>query len=395
MATILLAWELGGGMGHCVKLGPLATGLANRGHSIVFAARNVPTAREVLGSLPISFVNAPLLATDGIRPLRPTRTFAYVLHNAGFGDGHVLQSLVTAWRRLIRRVRPSAVVCEHAPTALLACHLEQVRRFVIGTGFSLPPDRAPMPSLLPKGEVSERDLAVEQRLLGHANLLLTREGARRLDRLSDLYAEVEGRYLMTFPELDHHPQRQGDAYRGLWSLRMGAVPQWPEGDGPRVFAYLKQGAPPWRVEEVVAALSGLPVRTIIHIASPSPSVLDLQTPSLRVAPHPVDITVAVAECDAAVLHGTAGASTQFLLGGVPQVLIPLYQEQAMLARRIAQLGAGVILHPRAASACGRALLELIHNGRFAGCAQKFARRYSTYDPRTEQDAIIQEIDALA
>ena len=40
MATILFAWELGGGLGHLTVIKPLAEALRDQGHRVVIAVRN-------------------------------------------------------------------------------------------------------------------------------------------------------------------------------------------------------------------------------------------------------------------------------------------------------------------------------------------------------------------
>lgn len=396
MAKILLAWELGGGIGHCVKLGPIAAGLQQRGHHVYFAARSVSTAQAICGNAATRFLQAPFLRGPVSRPTRPTCTFAQVLHNSGFGDDGQLRSLVDGWRELIRSVQPAIVLCEHAPTALLACRTEGVPRLVMGSGFSLPPNIAPLPDLRPTPNVSQSELRrVEDGIVHRINAGLAAAGANPIERLSQLFGEVSGRYLMTFAELDHHSTRIGDAYRGCWSLPGGRKPEWPVGDGPRVFAYLKRAAPPWQVERVIYALNQAPVRAIVHIAGAEAHLLSLQTPALRITEDPVDLSAVAAECDAAVMHGTAGATIQLLLGGVPLLLIPLYFEQAIMSVRVAELGAGLVLHPRRVGHVASILGKLLHNGQFRAAATKFASRYAEFDGGAQLETIVSQLDVNA
>ena len=43
--TVLLTWEMGGGQGHLVRLGAIGRRLAEQGHRLVVASRDVPAAR--------------------------------------------------------------------------------------------------------------------------------------------------------------------------------------------------------------------------------------------------------------------------------------------------------------------------------------------------------------
>src|SRR5687767_5843487 len=86
MGTVFFAWELGAGLGHVMQLAPLALGLAQRGHHVYMALRNLTTATPHL-----KHANLHLLPTPnperpaGSRVIRPTTTFAQVLHNVGWG----------------------------------------------------------------------------------------------------------------------------------------------------------------------------------------------------------------------------------------------------------------------------------------------------------------------
>jgi hypothetical protein len=82
MATILLTWELGGGLGHCVKLAPLAAGLIARGHTVYFAARDVATAQKVLQNRAVKFLQSPCQHTGPAGAPQNPRTFAQVLEQS-------------------------------------------------------------------------------------------------------------------------------------------------------------------------------------------------------------------------------------------------------------------------------------------------------------------------
>jgi hypothetical protein len=269
-ATALLAWELGGGLGHCVNLAPIASGLIARGHQVYFAARDVATAQQVLQNPAVKYLQSPGVIARPAHALRQPRSFAQVLGQVAFGDDRQLRAVVESWRNLMELVQPAVIVCEHAPTALLASRWMDARRVVVGYGFTLPPDVSPLPDLCPWMGRLPMDLARhDAELVDRANRLLAADKLPPLQRLTQLYTDVDDAFLLTFHELDHHlghrQVRDGQSATenlGTWSLRGGAEPDWPQGDGPRVFAYLKSLLGVFQLESALAVLRELPAKTL-------------------------------------------------------------------------------------------------------------------------------------
>jgi hypothetical protein len=395
MATVLLTWELGGGLGHCVKLAPLANGLVARGHHVYFAARDVATAQSVLQNPRVKYLQSPGVVARQSQLTRQSRTFPQVLDEVGFGADQSLRALVTSWRNLIELVQPALIVCEHSPAALLASRWTDAQTAVLGTGFSLPPDASPLPDLCPWLGPPSFDFATnEGRLLDRVNRLLARDNLPQLDRFSQLYAEVQESFLMTFQELDHHPGREAAQYMGSWAPSSGIEPEWPEGNGPRVFAYLKSQAPSFRLDAALAVLRELPIQTLAYVPAASKRILSLQSRSLRICTEPVRITAALQRCDLAVLNGTAGTTTQCLLAGVPLVMVPLYLEQLAICRRVAELGAGVITHPSRLELLAARVWRVLRTDSYRCAARAFADRYASFDPEQTKLRILDRVEAL-
>jgi hypothetical protein len=145
MAKALLAWELGGGAGHCVDLALVAKGLVDHGHDVCVALRDLTAARPLFATLAVEYFQAPFLVGNPKRPNLWPQTMAQILQNVGFGDADDLDVLVRAWRSVFAAVRPDAVVFDHSPTALLASCWFDHRRFIIARGFELPPRRVAVP----------------------------------------------------------------------------------------------------------------------------------------------------------------------------------------------------------------------------------------------------------
>src|SRR3954465_6898642 len=65
MATILLAWELGRGSGHLVRLLPIAEGLARRGHRGCGVGKDLVRAQGILPSHLVTIIQGPIPGNDG------------------------------------------------------------------------------------------------------------------------------------------------------------------------------------------------------------------------------------------------------------------------------------------------------------------------------------------
>ena len=218
IARVLIAWELGSGYGHIVPLRPLAEKLAELGHQVIIATKDVAQTYQVLQELPVRLLQAPISSCAHGHTIRPAMSFAHILHNVGFDDPSRLTAVAGSWRMLFDLVRPDLIIFEHSPTALLAARAGSAERVVIGTGFTLPPDDRPLPNLRRWRRVNaDQLLADESRVLETMNHALRQLGGERLDHITSLYYEADRTMLLTFKELDHYPSRPNTTYHGIWS----------------------------------------------------------------------------------------------------------------------------------------------------------------------------------
>ena len=234
--TALFCWEVGGGLGHLMQMLPLAEDLAQRGHRVFVALRQLERAAAVFGRAGVSFLQAPCWAgrEDGsAAPFPRPLTFTQLLCNVGFGDDGELFGRACAWRNLFRMARPDLLVFDHSPAALLASRglPHEPRRALLGSGFCCPPDDANW-NANRTWAVLRPHVAVmgdPQRLIARVNRLLGKWKQPPLERLGQLYSDVDENFLTTLPELDHfRPADRGDdaAYWGpvLATSPDGAAP---------------------------------------------------------------------------------------------------------------------------------------------------------------------------
>ncbi|CAN7339134.1 glycosyltransferase [Pseudoduganella sp. LjRoot289] len=387
-----LCWELGGGLGHAGRLSIIADALLARGHQVSLSVRDLAQTHGVLAALDVPVLQAPvwLHRTEGL----PSNhgSLAEILLTCGYLEAKALTGLVAGWRAMFRQLKPDVVVADYAPTAVLAARSMGLRSASVGVGFSMPPRAQPLPCLRAWEKIAPQRLAAaEERVLQTANAVLTRHNAAPFAFAADLLLGDRA-LLTTWPELDHYgrsgpiaPPGGADAaadgvewYGPAFLPGAGEAPCWPEGDGPKVFAYLKT-AHAGHVE-ALAALAQAGCRVLCYLpevagGKPPP----LTAPNLAYASSPVSLQAALSQAQLCVCHGGEGTVASSLLAGVPLLLLPMQLEQFLCARRVAGAGMGVnsamLTQPLDWSQLVRHMLA---TAGYARAARAFAARHHGY-----------------
>ena len=378
MARILFVWELGGGRGHLLPMRDLAAPLVADGHRVTFALRELRLAETVLNGTGIDWLQAPHPRNPRPRPLQTTACFADVLRGAGFGDAATLGGTVRAWRSLFDTVRPDLVLFDHSPAALVAARGRPFRRVLANNGsFFIPAARRPLPALVEAKGLDDAELtAREDRTLAVINEVLGGDEAP-LTALHELY-KADLAALLTLPELDHLPGRPDSDYWGLLPAASGgAPPEWPAGDGRRVFAYLKPFPALGALLEVLAK-EGPAVIAFVDGAG-SALARRFAGTRVRIADRAIDLNAALAGAALAICPGGQTAVTA-ALAGVPLLIVPGTLEQTLTGAAVARAGLGLSAPKRAAAGLRAKVKALLTEPRFAGAAAAFAARHAGRDP---------------
>ena len=373
---VLYAWEIGEDLGHITQFLPLALELRRRGHEVITALRELPRAEDIIGRHGITMLQAPIWQGTLLDPPHPPISYTEILFFYGYLDASRLTAMIKAWVSLISLIEPDIIIADHAPTALIAARVLEIPRTTMGPGFFLPPDTAPLPSMRPWLNVSsERLMQSDQRALRAINGALQALSARPLGRLSDVF-ECSKHFLVTFSELD--PYRSGahvQYYGPILGPAEGTVPEWPQGRGLKVFAYLKPHYQ--QLVEVLETLTAFECRTAAFIGGiPTQTLAKVQNSMIAVSHRPYEIKRAASECDFGVCHAGHGTTCELLLKGKPLLLLPMHLEQYLTAMRVSEAGAGVVVdgeNPR--RDFGSAVGQIINDPELAKQARGFAERY--------------------
>jgi UDP:flavonoid glycosyltransferase YjiC (YdhE family) len=392
---VFYAWEIGEDLGHITQFLPLALELRHRGHDVVTALRELPRAEEVIGRHGLTMLQAPIWQGELLDPPQLPTSYAEILFFYGYLDASSLTAMIRAWIGLISLIGPDIIIADHAPTALIAARVLGIPRTTMGAGFFLPPATDPLPNMRPWLKIaSERLIQSDQRALRTINAALQTLSARPLERLSDIF-ECSKHFLISFPELDHYGSRDRTEYYGpILGREEGVAPEWPQGQGPKVFAYLK---PQYEhMEEVLDTLAAFECRTAAFVGGvPRRRFAELQNNRISVSQRPYDIKRAASECDFCVCHAGHGTTCESLLMGKPLLLLPMQLEQYLTARRVSDAGAGVIADREDPQWDLKATVRLIiNNPELARQAKRFASRYSGFTSLSTVARIANECEAI-
>lgn len=390
---VLFAWELGANYGHLARAAAITQRLRAEGCGTLVAARDVEYANSLLTPGGIEFVAAPHYRGPG-RALRSTLNYSDLLGACGYHDPSTLRALLRAWLTLLRTTAPDALVIDHAPTALLAAKVLGIPRVLVGTGFTVPPAGNPMPPLL--AGARDADLrAADARVLSCINRALEGIGHPGLERVAALFTDAPV-VLTTFRELDHYRDRENATYVGPVSppRQLPAV-KWPGSSETRVLAYLNADFP--QLADLLSALRQIDADALCVIPGvPEMVTRRFSSDRLAICDSLVDIASLLRQATVVVTHCGAGLATQALAAGVPLLCIPRFVEQEMPARRIADLGAALVVGAQRSSADFKnALAHLLAEPSFVCAARSLASKFAQHDPRHAVDTIAQTILRVA
>lgn len=390
--SVLYAWEFGANLGHIGTFLPVARELRARGHAVHWVVTHPHQAARLLPRDGFAWLQAPTLPE--IRRQEPPVSYADILLRFGYAQREDLLGLTVAWRELLRLTGAQIVLADHAPTAILAARSADIPVMLFGSGFFAPPQMNPTPNLRPWTAVPhERLQQADAPALSNMNAVLAHFGKPALGYVAEMFRVAEDT-LLTFPELDHYAQRGPAKYWGTLPAAVAVPPQWPEVPGPKVFAYLRPESAHFAA--ALQALSQLDGAVLIF-APGLPEALRARHASshLHFSPEPVDLATVAGQADAAVTYASPAATVAFLMAGKPVLMIPGHLEQFLTAKRVADMGAGLLLNPEQPPAAlpemlGRVLTDALLRDN----ARAFAGKYANFDQTAVLGHIVQRIEEI-
>lgn len=393
---ILITWELGKNFGHIAKLVEIAKPLADKGANIFFALQNPGAFLKFRPDFEHTILQAPF---SPIKPMKtPILTYCDDLRPCGYDNSDTLAGLIESWRSLFDMIKPDVVIAESSPTALLAARDYPFAKVAIGTSYEIPPMKTPMP-LMPYWENVNTDALMkrEQEVMDVINGALESLSLDLVEKFSDIF-DIDARFLCSFAELDHYPEREDAQYYGaLFKTDSGAALKWNPKAKKHVFAYLRPEALSFR--PAFEALCNLPDDYDVIIAAPGidPKIKEArESDNIGIEDGMVNLDNVFSKCDLAVCHAGVGMSSAFLLRGVPLLMLPGHIEQLMFARAVGRYGAGRGVVGRFGPEKVHELIDLLlSEPEFKQTAAKFAKTYKSFKADEAVAGMVDEIMALS
>jgi UDP:flavonoid glycosyltransferase YjiC (YdhE family) len=359
LPRVLLAWELGDNLGHVAPLAPVARRFRAAGWEVHAAVQRLDVVGTFLSGVVDRWHQAPRWPYEPARGVAPL-TYADLLRPFGWSRPQDLALLLGAWRSLLDAVAPDVLVADSAPTALLAARGRDLGRILFSNGYSQPPRQEPLPALRwwappPAAELRAREASV-------VDVAQQATGDATFTCLADLFAD-SARLCQGTPATDAYgPVRPAGDVTWLGpsaAVEEGEPARWPEGEGPRVFAYLAGNHP--SLPRMLSALERSGARALVYVRG-LPAGLRRHHTGLRFADGPVRMGDLQQQADAAVCHSAAGTGAAFAAAGVPVLVLPTQLEQEMTARAASARGGVLVVRPTPEASFPEAVGSLLAPG---------------------------------
>jgi len=376
---ILFALEIGGNSGHIGRAMAMARAATRRGCITAISASDIAALKRFAGDdldMPVFQTAKP---PSGDENNRPSINHAEILIRFfGYDNESALLGMVSQWLATIDEFKPSVIVSDYAPTAVIAARIRGIRVVSICSGFGIPPDTVPMPSFFRNQAITSGVLlSLEYRALSSVNAIMSKFGRPSFNRLSllfntdtviidnpldlDLWGGIKGRFYtggIAHDDTKSHVRLEWPQERPQGSVRiLSYLHAHSRGLVQALEAMNRSGA------DVICTVAGLSDEAAMAFCSNR----------MLVTNRRINVYDLVTDATVALSYGGAGFIRMAINAGAPLVLVSDIVEQMLNSTKIVSLGAGKLVNPSASS---NDILEAINtvasNESYRAAAMKFA-----------------------
>lgn len=327
---------MGEGLGHLVAISNLASLMVAQGHRVTCVLKDISQAYQFLGKLKVRWLQAPRIF---VRPvIDAPLNHAELLYNTGYRTPETVSSLLTSWCTILEALQPDRVVCDFAPTASLAAVAIGLDVIALDNGFSMPPlpsdPQQPLPAIRQRLQPAKALLLkAEASVLMIINLACKSSGLRPLPHFAALFGTPV--LYRNWPELNHFGPHSPASHVGqIVGQSHGQAPLWPEGDGPKMFAYLKPGHPQSIALLTAAAQFGFRIVAYIPDLPPDVAASLKKWDKLTWSDRPYDLSALPSDVAIGVWHSATAAVARCLPLGMRMLFLPMHAEQYLASMAV-------------------------------------------------------------
>ena len=297
-------------------------------------------------------------------------SFADLLVAQGFLQREYLVRSIREWHAVWQRERINALVADYAPVAQLAALLVGMPVLQITNGFDCPSADLPTFGTRFGGKYFEQRNATTVAALENCLDDIGREFRSRVS-LRELFGSAS-RIFDCVAEADPHGPRSLDDYVGpLGRWQCTAEASWSRGAGLRkAFAYLRERG-------AIEAFAAATAQRDWDVFCVSPGWRGNAMPfgpNFTISAAPVNIELALHDCDAVFNYGSSTMVSQTIIAGRPQLMMPSDIEKWTIASKVEKHGLGMLVLPTGDLGTAiRGLESALLTDRAAAVATQYAR----------------------
>lgn len=389
--TIIYCWEFGAGLGHVISLQTVAKYLQPLGaRSILVNPRKISLSNTAPFTEHLEFPN-----TDALKAPTPIENEAAISYNAtvksfGYGDAKLTFMRLNLWKRIFAEHKPSLVIGDYAPTAMLAATGLGIPTVAMGNGYTLPPANI---NSYPRF-VDQIDPVKGDDLLVSLNQALKLSEMKQIKYLPEIF-KSDIHACFTQGELD--PFAKIRTSRAIGPIFAHKPPKFHPREANRIFVYLTDCRDETR-NAVLTACSKIARPVDIYALNASPNERAKAAGSnLNFLDNRLSLKDICDNYCLAIHLGGHNFTMEFLYAGMPQLLLPKDMEKILLAQSMENLGLAHQLrvdHNKSADAIAVKIDQALSDQKIIKYLQAFSEKNNSGNWHDNLDQLRTDIERL-
>lgn len=377
------------GMGHLMQIKALAQHFLESEHHVFLALQDVRRAPQVFSGMNVTILQAPIAHSLYRAEKQAVDAYGQLLLINGYHDSEQILGLCQSWQTLYDLIQPKLIIFDHSPTAMLAARGVNAITVTVGTSFTVPPVSTPL--AMWRDNNKKQAQLDEQKVLAVCNNVLSIMVKPKMQALHELYSDIDHQAIMSLPEFDHISLPKNTRHLGSIKHHSSTViPNWPPVKShKKLYVYVK---PFKHLPALLAKLMSLDASIIVYSGDiPEHIIKPYQARHICYEAKPLNLEQISQQASAVIINANHGTLMHFVLSKVPVMMLPLQQEQQLLAKRMQSQGIGLhasLLDSQHMLQCVDTLLNIKQCSK---AMSKLADTYQNFNAEQKQKEFFQSL----